>query len=180
MNYFESDNPFQTFIPAMRSVLSSPKVFFEQLKPAPFFSNALFFVSVIIFMSSFIGVIFHGFSMLFLLPVTWGLSLIGLFFWSTYMSWAVKTLSKGKLTKAHAFQISAYAASPLILSTIPVVGVIASLWNLYLLWLALIHRCKVKAGMAALIIAIPAVLFAASIFALLTLAFQMFPQLGQG
>jgi len=180
MNYFESNKPFQTFIPAMRSVLTRPKEFFEQLKPTPFFSNALFLASIIIFMSSFIGVIFHDLSLLFLLPVTWGLSLIGIYFWSAYMSWAVKSLAKGKLTKAHAFQISAYAAAPLILSLVPMIGIIASLWNLYLLWLALIHRCKVKSGMAALIIAIPAVIFAASIAALLTLAFQIFPQLGQG
>ncbi|MDQ6981520.1 MAG: YIP1 family protein [Mariprofundus sp.] len=180
MIYFESSKPFQTFIPAIRSVLTSPTGFFTELKPTPFFSNAIFFISVVIFMASFIGTIFHSLSLLFLLPVTWGLSLIGMFFWAAYMSWAVKTLGKGKLTKPHAFQISAYAAAPLILSAIPVVGIIASLWNLYLLWLALIHRCKVKAGMAALIVAIPAVIFAASIAALLTLAFQVFPQLGQG
>jgi len=177
MRYFEKNNPFKSFVPAMHSVLTTPASFFRDLKPAAFYSNAIFFASILIFITSFVGVIFHSMTLLFLLPVTWGLSLIGMWFWSAYMSWAVKKLAHGKLTKANAFQISAYAAAPLILSTVPVLGAIASLWNLYLLWVALVHRCQVKAGMAALIIAIPAVLFATSIAALLALVVQLFPQL---
>jgi len=179
MNYFEINKPLQTFIPAVRSILTTPQAFFEELPPAAFYSNAIFFVSIPIFIASFISVPFHSMTLLFLFPATWGLTLIGLLFWSKYMSWAVKTLAKSRLTTPNAFQISTYAAVPLVLLSIPYVGLIAWLWNLYLLWVALVNRCKVKAGMAALIIAVPALIFATSAAVFLRLIVQMFPQLSQ-
>ncbi len=177
MQYFDKNKPMQSFIPAVRDVLFSPKRFFADMPPAAFYSNSIFFLSILVFISSFIGVPFHDMALLFLLPVTWGIMLIGTKFWASYLSWAVRFFAKTKITSANAFQLSAYAAAPLLLTTIPVVGLLAGIWNLYLVWVALIARCKVAAGMAALIIAIPAVLFIGSVVALLGLATQMLPQL---
>jgi len=179
MQYFEKNRPMQTFIPALRNVLTSPKVFFAELPPSAFYSNAIFFVSILVFIASFVGVPFKSMSLLFLLPVSWGLTLIGLKFWATYLSWAVKFFAKSKLTSPNAFHISAYASAPLIFSTLPYIGSLAAFWNLYLLWVALTQRCRVKAGMAVLIIAIPTVVIIASLGVLVALLIQMFPQLGQ-
>jgi len=179
MSYFEINKPLRTFIPALRSILTSPQTFFKGLPPAAFYSNAIFFVSILIFIASFFSVPFHSMTLLFLLPVSWGLSLIGLFFWSKYMSWAVRVFAKSRLTTPNAFQISTYAATPLVLLAIPYVGWVSYLLYLWLLWISLVHRCKVKAGMAALVIAVPAVVFTSSVVVLLRLIVQMFPQLSQ-
>ena len=179
MQYFEINRPLQTFIQAARGVLFSPKDFFSNVPPAAFYSNALFFAAAIIFISSFVGVPFRSMSLLFLLPLTCALSLLGLLAWSSYMSWAVKTLAKARLTQANAFQISAYAATPLAFSFVPYIGAITGLWNLYLLWTALINRCKVQPGMAMVIIVVPAIIFAVSMVAAWTLAIKVFPQLTQ-
>ncbi|MFQ5345237.1 MAG: YIP1 family protein [Mariprofundus sp.] len=178
MQYFEKNRPLETIVPALRNVAISPKAFFAELPPAAFYSNAIFFVSILVFVASFIGVPFYSMTMLFLLPVSWGLTLIGLKFWAAYLSWAVRFFAKTKLSAANAFQISAYASAPLIFSAVPVIGSLAGFWNLYLLWVALTQRCQVKAGMAALIIAIPAVVFVTSLGVLVALLVQMFPQLG--
>jgi len=127
MQYFEKNSPMQTFFPALRNILISPKTFFAELPPAAFYSNSIFFVSVLVFISSFIGVPFYSMTLLFLLPVSWALTLIGLKFWASYLSWAVKFFAKAKLTAPNAFHLSAYAAAPLMLSTLPVIGAFTSL-----------------------------------------------------
>jgi len=177
MNYFDKNKPMQSLLPALRDIVTSPKAFFSELPGAAFHSNSLFFASIIIFAATFIGVASYNLGMLFMIPVIWGLSLISLWLWSAYMSWAVKNLAKGKLTTANAFQISAYAATPMALATIPYIGAIAGLWNLYLLWVALVNRCKISSGMALTIIAVPTLMLAASFIALSGLLVQLFPQL---
>jgi len=178
MQYFESNRPMLTIIPALRNIMLSPKAFFSELAPAAFYSNSIFFTSILIFAASFIGIPFHDMSLLFLLPVSWGLSLIGIKFWSTYLSWAARFFAKVKLTTPNAFHLSAYAAAPLLLVAIPGVGILAYLWNVYLLWIALTHRCKIKSRVAAIIIAIPATIFAACIAVVIIYIGQVFPQLG--
>ncbi len=178
MQYFESNRPMQTLIPALRNIIISPKPFFSGLPPAAFYSNSIFFISILVFGASFIGVPFRDMSLLFLLPVSWGLTLIGIKFWASYLSWALRFFAKVKLTTANAFQLSAYAGAPMLLTAIPGVGILAYVWNLYLLWIALTHRCKIRSGMAVLIIAIPAVIFATFIAVVLTFSTQVFPQLG--
>lgn len=179
MNYFDKNSPLQSLIPALRDLLTSPKAFFAELPGAAFHSNALFFASAPIFFATFISVPFYGFLLWFLLPVSWGLSLIGLWMWSRYMAWAVRTVAKGKLGNANSFQISAYAFAPMALASIPYIGIIGVLWNLYLLWTALVNRCKLSSGMALLIIGVPTIVVIASLVALSGMLIQLFPQLGQ-
>lgn len=163
MNYFDKNKPMQSLIPALKDIFSSPAAFFAELPSEAFYSNPLFFASIVIFFATFAGVPFYSLALLFMVPVIWSLSLISLWLWATYMGWAVRVFAKGKLTTTNAFQISAYAAAPLALSTIPYIGAIAGLWNLYLLWVALVNRCRVSATTAIVIIAIPTLLTAGAI-----------------
>ena len=179
MQYFDKNRPMQTFLLSVRDILTSPKAFFAELPPAAFYATSIFILTGIVFIASFAGIPFRGFSLLFMVPVSWGLSLIALKFWSAYLSWAVKAMAHGKLTTANAFHISSYAFVPLVLAYIPVVGLIACVWSIYLLWVALVSRCHVKPGLAAIIIVIPALIFASAATEVLVLFAQMFPQLNQ-
>jgi len=179
MQYFDKNRPMQTLLLSMQGVLTSPKLFFSQLPPAAFYANSIFLGTVIILAASFIGVPFHSFTMLFMVPVSWGLGLIGLKFWSSYVAWATRSFGKAKLSNANAFHISAYASVPLILSAVPVLGLISCVWSLYLMWIALVSRCHVKASTAAIIIGIPALMFAISATEFVSFLFQVFPKLGQ-
>ncbi len=179
MQYFDKNRPMQTLLISLRGLLTSPKEFFSELPPAAFYANSVFLASIVIFAASFIGVPFHGFTMLFMVPVSWGLGLIALNFWSSYISWATRSFAKAKLSKTNAFYISAYASVPLMLSAVPVLGMISCLWSLYLIWIALISRCHVKPSTAAIIIGVPAIIFAVSATELVSFIFQLFPKLGQ-
>jgi len=177
MQYFDKNHPMQTFLLSVRGVLTSPKAFFAELPPAAFYATSIFILTAVIFIASFVGLPFRGFSLLFMVPVSWGLSLIALKFWSSYLSWAVKAMAQGKLSSANAFHLSAYAFIPMVLAYIPVAGLIACVWSLYLLWVALVSRCHVKPGLAAVIIVIPALIFASAATEILVLSVQLFPQL---
>jgi len=179
MQYFDKNRPMQTLLLSMRGVLTSPNKFFSELPPAAFYANSIFLATIVIFAASFIGVLFHSFTMLFMVPVSWGLGLIGLKFWSSYVSWATRSFGKGKLSKANAFNISTYASVPLMLSAVPILGIISCLWSLYLMWVALVSRCHVKSSKAAIIIATPAIIFAISATGFVAFIFQLFPKLGQ-
>jgi len=161
----------------MRNVLTSPKNFFSDLPPAAYYANSIFLATVIVFVASFIGVPFHGFTLLFMVPVSYGLGLIGLKFWASYLSWTVRSFGKAKLSTPNAFHLSVYASVPLMLSALPIVGLVSCVWSLYLMWVAVVSRCHVKAGIAAIIIIIPAILFAISATALVTLILELFPKL---
>ena len=179
MQYFDKNRPMQTLLLSMQGVLKSPKNFFAQLPPAAFYANSIFLGTVIILAASFIGVPFHSFTMLFMVPVSWGLGLIGIKVWSSYIAWATRSFGKAKLSTANAFNMSAYASVPLVFSAVPILGLISCLWSLYLMWVALVSRCHVKSSTAAIIIAIPAILFGITATALVSFIFQLFPQLGQ-
>jgi len=179
MQYFDKNRPMQTLLLSMQGVLSSPKDFFSQLPPAAFYANSIFLGTTIILAASFIGVPFHSFTMLFMVPVSWGLGLIGLKAWSSYIAWATRSFGKTKLSNANAFNISAYASVPLVFSAVPILGLISCLWSLYLMWVALVSRCHVKSSTAGIIIAIPAILFAITATELVSFIFQLFPKLGQ-
>lgn len=170
--YFSGNQPMQSLAPAVKALLSSPRSFFEHMPRAAYRWDAIFFVSIVVFIASFLSVPFFSMTFLFMLPVTWGLSLIALWLWSKYLSWAVRSFAKQKLSSTNAFQFSAYATFPMALSSIPYLGLITSLWSLYLLWLALVARCKVSGGASAAILLLPIVLLAASTTALTLLVMR--------
>ncbi len=160
ITYFEANRPAQTLISTLRTLFSQPRDFFAAMPVAIFYRNSVFFVSIIVFGLSFLAIPFYGMTMLFMFPATWGLVLIGLRFLSAYLRWAVKTFAKARLSSMNAFQLIGYAFLPMLFSTLSWFGVVALLWSVYLLWLGLVAHCKVKAGTALTIVAVPVFMLA--------------------
>lgn len=175
--YFSGNAPLKSLLPAVRGIVLAPGAFFAGMPRAIYYRDALFFVSVVIFGCSFLSVPFYSMLFLFLLPATWGLGLIGMWLWSRYLSWAVKGFTDARLSPANAFQLSAYAALPMLLAAIPYLGWIALLWNLYLLWQGLVSFCRLRAGVAAAIVLLPVLILGLSLVALGSVALQLLPQL---
>jgi len=175
--YFSGNKPIETLLPTVKALITSPRTFFENMPRAIYFKDAMFFVSIVIFTLSFVSMPFYSVLFLFMLPVTWGLGLISLWLWSKYMSWAVRAFTDQKLSAANAFQISGYASLPMALCTIPYVGGIVGLWNLYLMWVGLVSYSKVGKGAAAAILIVPVVLLIGSTVALTALIVKAVPQL---
>ncbi len=156
MNYFDKNQMLSTFLPAVRSLLVAPKQFFTEMPTAAFYGNAFFYTTFLVFIASFVGVPFYQWTLLFMVPVSWGVTLLLTWLWGKYIAWAVRTLAKKKLGPANAFQMVSYASTPAMVIYIPVASMVGSAWGLYLLWTALVERLKVSAAMAAMIIAVPA------------------------
>jgi len=156
ITYFEANRPAQTLISTMRTLFVQPRAFFAAMPVAIFYRNSVFFVSIIVFALSFLAIPVYGMTMLFLLPATWGVVLIALRFLGAYLRWGVTTLGKARLSTMNAFQLAAYAFLPMLFSTLSWFGVVALLWSIYLLWLGLVAHCKIKAGTALTIVAVPA------------------------
>ncbi len=175
--YFSGNALTTSLLPAIRSLLTGPHDFFANMPRAIYYRDAMFFVSIVIFVFSFASIPWFSMTFLFLLPVTWGVTLISLWLWSRYMSWAVKTFTDSKLSSANAFQISGYAALPMSLAAIPYLGMLTALANLYLLWAGLVAYCKLTGGMAALILLVPVVLLAVMSAVFASLMIQVLPQL---
>lgn len=178
VTYFSGNQAIQTLFPTIKALLTRPRIFFEQMPRAIYRRDAIFFATIVIFGFSFLSVPFYSMLLLFLLPLTWGLALVGLWLWSQYLRWAVRTFTGSKLSMANAFQLSAYAALPMVLATIPYVGILAGLWSLYLLWLGLIGYCKISGGKAAMVLFVPLAVLAASTAVLVSMLMQALPQLG--
>ncbi len=175
--YFSSQAPMRSLWPAVRGIIFAPQGFFAGLPRAIYYRDALFFASIVIFAMSFLSIPFHSMLLLFLLPATWGLGLIGLWLWSRYLRWAVRGFADVRLSKANAFQLCAYATLPMALAAIPYLGGIALLWNIYLLWQGLVSYARVKAGVAAAIVLLPMVLLALTAIGLGSAALRLVPQL---
>ncbi len=176
-SYFTGNAATTSFLPAIKSLLTGPRAFFANMPRAIYLRDAMFFVSIVIFLFSFLSVPFYSMALLFLLPATWGGALIFLLLWSKYLRWAVKTFTDSKLSAANAFQISAYAALPMALAAIPFLGFLAGLANLYLLWVGLSSYCRLRGGVAAVILLVPMVLLAITSVAFGKLLIQVLPQL---
>ncbi|MDQ6988101.1 MAG: YIP1 family protein [Mariprofundaceae bacterium] len=155
ITYFEANRPAQTLISTLRTLVAQPRAFFAAMPVALFYRNSVFFVSIIVFALSFLAIPFYGMTMLFMFPATWGLLLIGLRFLSAYLRWGVKTFAKTRLSSMNAFQLAGYAFLPMLFSTLSWFGVVALLWSIYLLWLGLVAHCRISAGAALTVVAVP-------------------------
>jgi len=156
ITYFEANRPAQTLISAIRALFVQPRAFFADMPVAIFYRNSVFFVSIIVFALSFLAIPFYGMMLLFLVPVTWGVVLIALRFLAVFLRWGVSTFAKKRLSTVNAYQLAAYAFLPMLFSACSWFGVVALLWSFYLLWLGLTANCRIKAGTALSIVAVPA------------------------
>ncbi|HXH72606.1 MAG TPA: YIP1 family protein [Mariprofundaceae bacterium] len=178
MIYFNINRMTETLIPACKAVIMEPRATFEQMPKTGFYRDGFGLLSLIILAAAAISVPFIGFVLIFLLPFIWGTLLICYRLWASYLSWAVRTFGQQKLNPINAFQLSAYAAVPMVLGFVPVLGIVASLWNLYLLWLALVANVKVKESTALVIIAVPTLVLTVSLVLFADLLLKLLPQLG--
>lgn len=173
--YFDSNRPVETFLSSVKLVLTSPRSFLEQMPPAYYYRDGIFLLTLIVMGASILSTPFYNVLFLFMLPMTWGLILISLRLWAGYLSWAVGTFAKQKLSSKRAFQLSAYASVPLLFSFVPVLALIATLWNLYLMWLGLVAHCKVSGFSALMIIVVPLLVLIASTVVLVILLMATMP-----
>ncbi|MDQ6988208.1 MAG: YIP1 family protein [Mariprofundaceae bacterium] len=156
ITYFEANRPAQTLISTVRSLFVQPRAFFADMPVAIFYRNSVFFVSIVVFVLSFLAIPFYGMMLLFLMPAIWGVVLIALRFLAAYLRWGVSIFAKKRLSTVNAYQLAAYAFLPMLFSACSWFGLAALLWSFYLLWLGLIANCRIKAGTALTIVAVPA------------------------
>jgi len=178
MIYFNTNRMTETLIPACKSVLLQPRALFEQMPKTGLYMNGFGLLSLIVLASSLVSVPFIGFAMIFMLPFFWGVMLLSYWIWAGYLGWAVTTFGDQQLSTPHAFQLAGYAAVPLIVGFVPFIGLIASIWSLYLSWLGLVANVKVKPAAAAIIIAIPVLLTLVLLVLLADVLVALLPQLG--
>jgi len=178
MIYFNINRMTETLVPACKAVLLQPRALFEQLPRTSLYMNGFGLLSLIVLASSLVSVPFIGFAMIFMLPFFWGFMLFSYWIWAGYLSWAVSTFGGQKLSTAHAFQLASYAAVPMVAGFVPFVGLVATVWSLYLSWLALVVNVKVKPAAATVIIAIPVLLVLVLLVLLADALVALLPQLG--
>ncbi|OIO69066.1 MAG: hypothetical protein COW19_04410 [Zetaproteobacteria bacterium CG12_big_fil_rev_8_21_14_0_65_55_1124] len=160
ITYFHNNRPAQTFLAALKSLATQPREFFAGAPFAVFYGNSLFFASIIIFILTFLAVPSYSLGMLFMLPVTWGSILIGMYMLAAYMSWGVKAFTGVRLTPANAFQLSAYAFAPMMFVGLSWAGLAAFLYSMYLLWLGLTAHCRIAGARAVLVLVVPVLIVA--------------------
>ena len=177
VTYFESNRPVETLLPTIKALVKSPRVFFANVPLAYYHRDGMFFASIVIFAMTFISMPFYGVLFLFLFPITWGVALVSLRLWAAYLAWSVRVFGKKKLSSKQAFQLSAYTTLPMVFALVPVLGLIASLWNLYLLWIALSAYCKLSSGTAFAVIFVPVIVLLLSSAVLVALLVTSVPQL---
>jgi hypothetical protein len=178
ITYFSSNRITETLLPAIKSVITEPRLFFEEMQATTSYRDSLILMSLIMLVPSLIISLPTGIFALLVIPFFLGLMLVCTWLWAWYLSWAVRVFSKSQLSTAAAFQICAYSAVPQLLSWVPGVNIFTSLWNLYLTWQGLVSHAKVGSGKALLILVIPMILFVMSLVVLFGLLFSLMSDMG--
>jgi len=172
--YFSSTHVGETLAAATRSILASPVRHFDAMPMAGDYRNSLVLLTVYLAVPALILSIFSGIiTIIFILPATLIFGILSTWLWAWYLGWAARTFSKAGLETPAAFQICAYSAAPLLLSWVPVFGIIAYAWNLYLNWQGLVSHARVSGGAALMIILAAFVVFGLSLLVLVLLLIRL-------
>ncbi len=172
--YFSSDRIGETLVSATREVLVSPARFFEAMPGAANYMNSLVLLSIYLAVPALILSLFSGIvTVVLILPATLVLGIATTWMWAWYLGWASRVFCGVDLSTAGAFQICAYGSAPLLLSWVPVFGVVAYVWSLYLNWQGLVSHARVGGGAALMFILAAFVLFGLSLLILLVLLFKL-------
>ncbi|MDX8401811.1 MAG: YIP1 family protein [Mariprofundaceae bacterium] len=164
--YFKTDDWLDSFIAAVKGVVTSPGAFFEGMPKADAWTAPVLFFTLTLAPTLLIGGLATlGFGLL-LAPVVWAFALAGTWLWAWYLGWAVRTFVKGELDTLNAFQICAYSNTPMLIGWLPFVGQLLWVWSLALQWIGLTRKVGVSSGAALLILVVPAVIVALSLGAL--------------
>jgi len=172
--YFSSERVGETLVAATKGILASPAGFFEAMPKATNYRHSLALLCIYLAVPALILSLFSGVvTIIVILPATLILGLISTWLWAWYLGWASRTFCKVELETPAAFQICTYSAAPLLLSWVPVFGMIAYVWNLYLNWQGLVSHAKVGGGAALMFILVAFVIFGLSLLVLVLLLIKL-------
>ncbi len=167
--YFRTEQWLDSFIAAVRDVVTRPGEFFEGMPKAEGYGPAIVFFTITLAVPFVIYALISLGLALIAAPFVWVLGLATTWVWAWYLGWAVRMFAKGSLDTVNAFQICAYANVPVLLSWVPIVGPLVGIWTLVLQWYGLTRHAKVGSGAALAIILVPALILSLSIGALIVL-----------
>ena len=172
--YFSSDRVGETLVTATRDVLVSPVRFFEAMPETADYRNSLVLLCIYLAIPAVVLSLFAGIiTVVIILPATLVFGIFTTWVWAGYLAWASRVFGKVDLHTAGAFQICAYSSAPLLLSWLPVFGVVAYIWSLYLNWQGLVSHARVGGGAALMFILGAFVVFGLSLFVLVLLLFKL-------
>jgi len=178
-NYFSSERIGETLLPSFKATMTSPTPCFENMPVAQDYKNSMVLLVIYLLIPALIASIFSGLiTIVFILPMFLLFGIVGTWSWAWYLAWAARTFCKSSLTTADAFQICAYGAAPIIFSMIPIVGIITTLWSLYLNWQGLVSHARIGGGSALLIILVSFVVLGISLLLLVVSLFYFAAQTG--
>lgn len=177
MTYFDSGRMSTTLWPACKAALTAPRALFAAMPPTAGYGQSIVLLIIIVSIGALLSAPFSGLLILLLLPFAWLFTLLSVWLWAAYLAWAVHTFTDQQLDTVNAFQLSVYASVPLLFGFLPLLGVIAALWNLYLTWVALVARVGVKDGNALMIVILPIPVLLLSIALLVVLLILLMPDM---
>jgi len=161
-NYFQSEQWFDSYVAAVRDVVTKPDEFFRDMPKASAYGGSLFFFTVTLAVPLLIYVLFSFGLALLVAPFVWLVAVAATWLWAWYLGWAVRTFARQELDTVNAFQICAYANVPMLLAWLPVVGILATIWSIALTWFGLTRSCKVGSGSALAILLVPLLILSIS------------------
>jgi hypothetical protein len=162
---FDYSDPVQSFINAVRGVVTAPVGFFRGIRREGDFVNPLIFAIICYEVSAILGGIialafgsrgFGGFlASIILGPIG---AAIGLFIGAGILHLLVMLIVGSRNSGFEGtFRVGAYAAVTSLVSWIPVIGWIASLYGIYLAIMGIREVHNTSTGKAAIVVLIPAV-----------------------
>jgi len=151
--YFSAQRIGDTLSGAFKGIMRLPSDYFAAMPPAHGYRDSMMLLSIYLAVPALMASLFTGLiSVFIILPVSLLFGIIGTWMWAWYLSWAARSFCNSTLSISEAFQICAYSSAPLVFSWIPILGMLAWMWNLYLNWQGLISHARLGGGSALLII----------------------------
>jgi len=153
--YFQTEQWLDSYIGTARDIITKPAEFFDTLPKAEGYGPSLMFFTITLAIPLLVYALMSLGMALLAAPVVWLLSVVMTWIWAWYLGWAVRTFVKQPLDTVNAFQICAYANVPMLLSWVPLVGIVVTIWTIVLEWMALTRSCNASSGAALAILLIP-------------------------
>jgi len=162
---FDFSDPVQSFINAVRGVVTAPVGFFRSIRREGDFVNPLIFAIICYEVSAILGGIialafgsrgFGGFlASIILAPI---FAAIGLFIGAGILHLLVMLIVGSRNSGFEGtFRVGAYSSVTSLVSWIPIIGLIASLYGIYLAIVGIREVHNTTTGKAALVVFIPAI-----------------------
>jgi len=148
---FEPQRLFDSFISVSRAIILQPRVFFKALPRQGSLKNPFFFLAICSFLASlFVANIRRAdYNLFFILFFA---NIASIFFESLVLHGLLSRAFKSAVHFSGTFRIIAYAGLTSIVSWIPMVGIFAYCYGLYLIFIGLQEMHELKPRQAGLVI----------------------------